>query len=148
MGPRAATRKRLEPEWTREGCRLFETVDELLRSVIGYVHGTGHPVVSHEFEGGHSIVGPDGLANLDWGSVYYGFRAPSTGRRWAVSNWKMVRHHRVNPNDFSEWDPLDESSFDFVVHAMCTVRGRRRLAQMARTNELDRLLAMRKVMSA
>ena len=122
---------------------MFDTVDDLLRSIIGYVHGTGHGLVPHIFSGSRFVT------EQDWGTTYHGFRAPITGRRWAISSWKMIHSHNVDPNDSSEFDvSLDESNFNFVVAAMCTMEGQRRLASMARTQELDRLLAMRKVMNA
>lgn len=128
---------------------MLETVDDLLRAVIGYIHGTGHPVIPHVFDGHPSLVGSGGFANPEYGTTYYGFRAPTTGKRWAISNWKLIRNHEVDPNTYEEWDdPPNESDFNFVAVAMCTMRGQRRLAQMARTMELDSLLAMRKVMSA
>ena len=126
---------------------MFETVDDLLRAIIGYVHGTGHRVIPHVFSGSHSLIGSGGLANPEYGTDYYGFRAPSTGKRWAVSNWKVIHHHNIDPNRCSESDDLpDESDPNFVAMAVCTMKGQRRLAEMAKTNELDRLLAMRKVM--
>jgi hypothetical protein len=133
--------------WTKEGCRVFGTVDDLLRAVIGYVHGTGHHVIPHTFDGHHPLVESGGFANPEYGTVYYGFRAPATGKRWAISNWKLIHRHSVDPNDHWENDnPPDESDFNFVAVAMCTLKGQRCLAQMARGKKLDRLLAMRKVM--
>jgi len=155
MGPRSSTPTRFRrshkhplfgkvplPEWSKEGCRIFDTVDDLLRTIIGYVHGTGRGVLPHEFDGSRFVADPE------HGTCYFGFRDPATGKRWAITNWKMLRHHRIQPDDFSEPDELpDESDLEFVVIAMCTIAGRRRLARMAKTNELDRLLAMRKVMT-
>lgn len=126
---------------------MFETVDELLRAVIGYVHGTRHGVVPHEFTGSHSLTGPGGFPDPDYGTHYYGFRAPATGKRWAISQWKMIHRHNIDPSHHSECDdPPDKSDANFIAVAMCTIGGRRLLAQMAKTMELDSILAMRKVM--
>jgi hypothetical protein len=138
MGPRPSTRfgrsskqrgKSCTPEWSKEGCKIFATVEGMLRAIIGYIHGTGRTLVPHEFD--VKCV------------AYSGFRDPVNNRRWAVSSWS-VKPVFSRP----ECDELpDESDLGFIHFAMCTMAGKRRLIQLAAGKELDGLLAMRKVMA-